>query len=132
MTNVQIQDKNNISGDKFDDTFTSITDTEINHIRQNYKIIDVDWTNWNWKLVNSQICGDDYFKKFQKKMMINDMFDYYLTHKDIQIYLKTDYLCNEKEKLCICNTNAEYLRKIYDGSNFKKGDKYISWFKEIN
>jgi DNA-directed RNA polymerase beta subunit len=42
---------------------------------------------------------------------------------------KTDYLCNEKEKVCICNTHAEDFRKIYDGVYYKPDQKYISWFK---
>jgi hypothetical protein len=47
---------------------------------------------------------------------VNNMLSYYLNHPD----KKTDYLCNKKEKICICNTNAEDFRKIYDQNNYKK------------
>jgi hypothetical protein len=57
------------------------------------------------------------------------MLDFYLSHKNKPIYKKTDYLCNEKEKICICNTHAEDLRKIYDEQNYRPGDKYISWIR---
>lgn len=55
---------------------------------------------------------------------------FYLNDKDKEIYKKTDYLCNEKEKLCICNTHADDFRKIYDGINYKQNIKYISWCKK--
>lgn len=53
------------------------------------------------------------------------MSKYYLNHEDKAIYKKTDYLCNEKEKICICNIHADDFRRIYDGINYKKDDKYI-------
>ena len=59
------------------------------------------------------------------------MVEFYLNDKDKEIYKKTDYLCNEKEKLCICNTHADDFRKIYDGINYKQNIKYISWCKNI-
>jgi hypothetical protein len=79
--------------------------------------------------------GDKYFDKSNsdnsktKEEIINSMLVYYLTCQDRAIYKKTDYLCNEKEKFCICNTHADDLRKIYNG-NYKEGDKFISWFRE--
>ena len=60
------------------------------------------------------------------------MLNYYIYNKNREIYKKTDYLCNEREKVCICNTHAEDFRKIYDGINYKKGDKYISLFQNNN
>jgi hypothetical protein len=102
----------------------------INEIRKNYKIIDVDGLDST--LVNSKMCADEYFEKsLDKKIIINNMLNYYLNHKDKPIYKKTDYLCNEKEKLCICNIHAEDFRKIYDGDNYKEGYKYISWCKKV-
>ena len=59
------------------------------------------------------------------------MTDFFINDKDKAIYEKTDYLCNEKERLCICNTNAENFRKIYDGINYKENKKYISWCKKL-
>jgi hypothetical protein len=94
-------------------------------------VVDVDWLeSIN---VNSKIFNDDYFLKSpQKKEIINNMTDFFINDKDKAIYEKTDYLCNEKERLCICNTNAENFRKIYDGINYKENKKYISWCKKIN
>jgi hypothetical protein len=79
--------------------------------------------------------GDKYFDKSNsdnsktKEEIINSMLVYYLTCQDRAIYKKTDYLCNEREKFCICNTHADDFRKIYNG-NYKEGDKFISWFRE--
>ena len=40
--------------------------------------------------------GDDYFTKCPKKEeAIYNMLNYYLNHKDKNIYKKTEYLCNE-------------------------------------
>jgi hypothetical protein len=74
--------------------------------------------------------GDDYFRSFSvKKTTVNNMLDYYLQHSDSEIYKKTNYLCNEKEKICICNQHANDLRKIYDGKHHEPNVKYISWFQ---
>lgn len=106
-------------------------DHEIQHIRTNYKVVDVDWLESIQ--VNSKIFNDDYFLKSpQKKEIINNMTDFFINDKDKAIYKKTDYLCNEKEKLCICNTNAEKFRQIYDRINYKENKKYISWCEKIN
>jgi hypothetical protein len=95
-------------------------------LRNNYKIIDVDYLDLI--LVQSKMFGDKYFLIPQKKNIVNNMLEYYFNHKDRAIYKKTDYLCNEKEKVCICNTHADDFRKIYDGINYNSNDKYISWF----
>ena len=110
------------------DFFTDIDDKGITDLRNNYKIIDVDYLDP--VLVRSKMFGDDYFKLFSlKKDSVNNMLDYYLNHKDSEIYKKTNYLCDKKEKICICNEHANDLRKIYDGINYKPSEKYISWFK---
>ena len=55
------------------------------------------------------------------------MVNHFLTHKDKGIYKKkTNYLCNQKEKLCICNTHANDFRKIYDGEKYSN-DIYVAW-----
>jgi|688.fasta_scaffold22075_2 hypothetical protein len=109
--------------------YTSLNDNEIKHIRSNYKVIDVDWLDII--LINSKMFHDDYFiKSPQKKCVINNMAEFYLNHKDKEIYKKTDYLCDEKEKVCICNTHAHDFRKIYDGINYKQNITYISWGKK--
>jgi hypothetical protein len=109
--------------------FTLLNDNEITHIRTNYKVVDVDWLDAS--KVKHKIFGDDYFKKSPlKTYVINNMVDFYLNDKDKEIYKKTDYLCNEKEKICICNIHADDFRKIYDGINYKQNIKYISWCKK--
>jgi hypothetical protein len=73
--------------------------------------------------------GQDYFEfSPYKKEIVNEMLDFYMNHPDLEIYKKTNYLCNEKEKICICNKHANDLRKIYDGINHNPKVKYISWF----
>jgi hypothetical protein len=116
--------------DKYNDIYTSLDDNMINKIRQNYKIIDVEWLSHT--LVNSKMFADEYFKNsLGKKIIINNMLKYYLNHEDKSIYKKTDYLCNEKEKICICNIHAKDFRKIYERNNYKEEDKYISWCKKV-
>jgi hypothetical protein len=116
-----LHDKNN-----YKDFFTSLSDSKIEQIRESYKVIDVPYLDPI--KVNYTMFADKYFKSNpEKEDIINIMLDFYLSHKDKPIYKKTDYLCNEKEKICICNTHAEDFRKIYDEQNYKQGDKYISW-----
>ena len=111
--------------------YTSLNNNEIKNIRTNYKVVDVDWLDTS--LVNSKILGDKYFIKSPQKIdFIHDMVEFYLNDKDKHINKKTDYLCNEKEKICVCNTNADDFRKIYDGKNYKENVKYISWCKKLN
>lgn len=57
--------------------------------------------------------------------IFNEMTDYYLENKDKEIYKKTNYLCNTEANICICNINADELRKIYDGTNDMK---FISFY----
>jgi len=110
------------------DFFTIIDEDTITNLRNTYKIIDVDYLEPI--LVRSKMFGDDYFRSLSvKKTTVNNMLDYYLQHKDSEIYKKTNYLCNEKEKICICNQHANDLRKIYDGINHDPNVKYISWFQ---
>lgn len=90
----------------------------------------MDWLDIG--LVKSKIFND-FEKSPKKKEVVNDMVSYYTNDTDNKyIYSMTDYLCNEKEKICICNTHAEDFRKIYQGINYRKDDKYISWCKKRN
>ena len=121
--------------EKYADNYTWLKNNQINEIREQYKVIDVDWLSID--NVHYQMFGDKYFDNSKnsdnsktKEEIINSMLVYYLNHRDREIYRKTDYLCNEREKICICNTHAEDFRKIYDGINYKEGNKYISWFRE--
>lgn len=96
-------------------------------LKERYKIIEVDWLDVT--SVEYKIFTDTYFKNaVEKEAMVKKMLDYYLNHKDKKIYKKTDYLCNEKEHVCICNVNAGLFRKIYDKNNYVPEDKYISYF----
>jgi hypothetical protein len=115
---------NTESNKKNTDYFTHIDEEKISHLRNNYKIINVDYLHPT--LVHSKMFADDSFTS--KKNIVNEMLEYYLNHNDRGIYKKTNYLCNEKEKICICNSHANDLRKIYDGINYKPNEKYISWF----
>ena len=96
----------------YTDTFTSINNDEIKRIKENYKII---------------------IENPEKTEIVNDILDYYLSRNDKYIYQKkTDILCNEKERICMCNIYAEDYRKILEGINYRKDEKYISWFRGIN
>ena len=109
------------------DLFTTLDDKELQNIKTSFKMIDVYWLDRIQ--VITKIFADDYFNTSPKKReVINSMLDYYLNHGDKSIYKKTDYLCNEREKICICNIHAEDLRKIYHGNNHKKNNKFISWY----
>ena len=120
--NIQVPKRNNSK-----DYYTSLDDEKIIDLKNNYKIIEVDYLHP--VLVRSKIFNDETFS--QKKAVLDEMMKYYLQHKDKEIYKKTDYLCNETEKVCICNTHAEDFRRIYDGINYKQNVKYISWFKPV-
>lgn len=111
--------------------YTKINDNEIKRLRTCYKVVDVD--RLDSIIVNNKIFDDDYFiKSPQKKYVINNMVEFYLNDKDNQIYKKTDYLCNEKEKICICNIHADDFKKMQDGINYRQNTKYISWCKKYN
>jgi hypothetical protein len=114
---------------EYNDFFTSIDEENILYLRNNYKIIDVDYLHP--VLVRSKMFCDNFFTLPSKKNIVNNMLEYYFNHEDKAIYKKTDYLCNTKEKVCICNTHAEDFRKIYDGVNYKPNQKYISWCKKM-
>jgi hypothetical protein len=135
MGNSIVTNKGYDGDEKYTDNYTWLKNNQINEIREQYKVIDVDWLSID--NVHYQMFGDKYFDNSKnsdnsktKEEIINSMLVYYLNRQDRAIYKKTDYLCNEREKICICNTHAEDFRKIYNGINYKEGDKYISWFRE--
>jgi hypothetical protein len=135
MGNSIVTNKGYDGDEKYTDNYTWLKNNQINEIREEYKVIDVDWLSID--NVHYQMFGDKYFDNSKnsdnsktKEEIINSMLVYYLNRQDREIYKKTDYLCNEREKICICNTHAEDFRKIYNGINYKEGDKYISWFRE--
>ena len=118
---------NNIQYSKSNNFFTDIDEENIIDLRNNYKILYVDYLDID--LVYAKMYDGNTFVLPRKKDIVNNMLKYYLNHKDSEIYKKTDYLCNDKEKICICNTHADDFRKIYDGVYYKPNKKYISWFK---
>jgi len=114
----------------YNSCYTSLDENTIQYIRKKYIVIDVDWLDKT--LVNSKMFNNEYFEKSSKKEIVNKMLDYYFNDKDKNIYKKTDYLCNERENICICNTHADDFRKIYNGINYQPNLKYISWCKKDN
>jgi hypothetical protein len=133
MGNSFVTTENYNKDEKYTDSYTELKNHQISKIREQYDVIDVDWLSF--ANVHYQMGGDKYFDKSNsdnsktKEEIINSMLVYYLTCQDRAIYKKTDYLCNEREQFCICNTHADDFRKIYNG-NYKEGDKFISWFRE--
>lgn len=119
---------NKIKDYQYEHTY-SYNNNEIKEIKENYKIIDVDWLDPD--LVNLKICTDKYFSKYpNKKEIVNNMLNYYINYENKRIYVKTDYVCNKKEKICIRNSLADEFKKIYDEKNYNKDNIYISWIKE--
>ena len=135
MGNSFVTTENYNKDEKYTDSYKMLKNHEISKIREQYDVIDVAWLSID--NVHYQMGGDKYFDKSNsdnsktKEEIINSMLVYYLTCQDRAIYKKTDYLCNQKEKICICNKHAEDFRKIYEGNNYKEGEKYISYCKKI-
>ena len=127
MSNTNEFDKNNLK--KYNCSFyTTIDEVQIKNIKQNYTVLDVNSLDMNE--VNSKMMNDTYFKTSpKKKEVVNNILDYHLNSKDVYIYKITDYLCNKKEKICICN-HAEDLKKIYGGTKHGGNEKYVSWCKK--
>jgi len=115
--------------DIYEKNLSTLTLNEIEDIRKIYKIIDVKWIDKTQ--INYAMFGDDYFN-LSKKNFVNNILEYYSTDKDKEIYeKKINYICNKKEKICICNINANNFRKIYDDINYKD-EIYISWIKKCD
>lgn len=109
--------------------YTALHERDVADIRMRYKVVDVECLDLN--LINLKIFKDDFFNKYpEKKNIINEMLSHYLNNYDNNIYKKTDYLCNEKEKICICNLNATNFRNMYLSENNISNTKYISWCKK--
>ena len=115
--------------DIYEKNLSTIKLNEIEDIRKRYKIIDVKWIDKTQ--INYSMFGDEYFN-LSKKNFVNNILEHYLTDKDKEIYeKKINYICNKKEKICICNINANNFRKIYDDINYKD-EIYISWIKKCD
>jgi hypothetical protein len=114
-----------------DSSYYTLNSDEIIHIKNTYKIIEINW--FDSMQVSSVIFNDEYFKSNPYKIkVLEDMVEHFYTHIDKSIYVKkTNYLCNRKERICICNLNANNFRKIYDGENYDD-NIYSAWVKKIN
>lgn len=114
----------------YDSEYTTLDTDQIQHIRQNYKVIDVNW--FDEVEVHSKTFNDQYFRKSpEKEQVVNNMLEFYLNDKYRHVYKFTDYMCDKNEKICICNTHAEDFRKIYEVAKYTPNTKYISWCKKI-
>jgi hypothetical protein len=120
MGNMKSSKKNMF--EKYDFSYySSINEDQINDIRKNYKVMDVN--HLDSVEINSKILHDEYFRKSpEKKEIINNILEYHLQSKYSDIYKVTQYLCSKKEKICICNSYAEDFRKLCN-----QNIKYVSW-----
>ena len=58
------------------------------------------------------------------------MLNYCLEHEEKEKFKTADYICNKRIKVCICNKQAEYFRKMAGNANYREGKQYISWLKK--
>jgi len=110
----------------YTDNYRRLKAEDIVNIRENYKVLDVVWLDVDH--VYSKMNIDVNFEK--KTEVVKNMLDYYLNHKDRSIYKQTDYLCNEREKICICNQQAMDLRNMFQGGKDREKNSYISWIRK--
>ena len=92
----------------------------------NFKIImvdDLDPVLIRAKMLEDPDLIDCCLMPNHKFDLMNEMIDYYLNHKDVEIYKQTKYLCNVTTNICICNLNATHVLKEYDILNVI----YVSW-----
>lgn len=119
-------EKNINNSDLFNamDHLKTLADSDLLKIKE-YKIIDIP--SFDHYQVNSKIFGNEYHEtSLNQKKVVDSMLFYYMRHKDVDLYKKrTDYICNEQEKICLCNTRAEELRRLFGAT----GPKSISWFQ---
>jgi hypothetical protein len=119
---------NNNLSNKYTSSYWTLDNEEIKKIRKNYDIIDVDYLDPILTMYNARWIN----KLDEKRLNITkELLDYHLEEKNAKIYEKTNYLCNRKERICICNTHANDLRKIFDGINYKE-ETYVNWIKKTN
>jgi len=113
---------------KYKHTFWSMEDEDIKEI-QNYKIIES--LVLDKYIINQLILVDNYFDKYPtKSKVINNMLNYCLEHEEKEKFKTADYICHKRIKVCICNTQAEYFRKMAGNNNYIEGKQYISWLKK--
>ena len=113
---------------KYKHTYWSMDNEEIEEIKK-YKIIET--IVLDKYIINKIMLLDNYFDIHPtKSKVINNMLNYCLEHEEKEKFKTADYICNKRIKVCICNTQAEYFRKMAEKENYTEGEQYISWFKK--
>ena len=91
------------------------------NVLKNYMIISVDTFDKIKileKLKLEILPSVEYYMKDITIFQIEEMLDFYLNHKNSEIYKITDYICHFDLRICIHNTNGLQLRnKIIEPSN---------------
>ena len=119
--------KNNPNKIIYEHTFMNMDDLDIEEIKK-YKIIETK--KLDKFIINKIMITDNYFDIYPtKSKIINNMLNYCLEHEDKEVFKKTDYICNKRIKVCICNTQAEEFRKL--SKDYVKDKQYISWCKKL-
>ena len=104
-------------------------DEMLKDIEKNYKMVELFCLNLD--ILNQTIQNDPFFEDSpQKKSMLIKMATFYLNHNDLNIFKKTDYFCNEKHKICICNKSAQNYRDLCKSEKYNNNKKYVSWSVE--
>lgn len=104
-----IQQENELS---YKTNYKVLNSDSIVNVKNKYKIIEINW--FDPIQVSSTLFEDEYFKLNPHKIkVLEDMVDHLYTHTNNSIGVnKTNYICNEKECLCIANKNNFNI--IYD------------------
>lgn len=103
---------------------------EVKNIRNMHTVIDVDYFTTlkpETKIVVEVLPEKQLDPEELKTRRAFDMVDFCFKNELERDYQKIDYVCNEKERLCVCNTHADDFRKIYNGQNYKEGRVLVAW-----
>jgi hypothetical protein len=118
---------NNSNKPKYEHTHRNMNDEDIEEIKK-YKIINTNILDEY--IINQLILTDEYFNKYPvKSKVVNNMLNYCLQHEEKEIFKRTDYICNKRIKVCICNNQADYFRRMAN-KNITEGKQNISWCKK--
>lgn len=66
----------------------------------------------------------------RNKGRVDRMITYYTNHNNRGLYEKTDIIFDQKTGICFYNTQADDLRKLRDGENYKENCVYESIYME--
>lgn len=113
---------------KYNHTFWTLQPNEMNDLRRDYDIVNVDRSIDTVHVAN--LLRDNTKLSQHKVNVVLNMAAYFVSHTDSTIYTeKTNYLCNREEKICICNTTATDYRRFADGINFTD-NIFVAWVKK--